>query len=1030
MIENMIHFTFKYKMLLLMVFLVVCGAGIYSLMNLPIDAFPDVSPNMVQVFAESEGMAAEEVEQFISRPVEIAMMGIPGVKKIRSLSSHGLNTVNIYFEDDVDIYFAHQQVSERLKLAEEGIPESVNLPHGLEKGPVLSGMGKVLVYYIEGDNYSTTDLRTIQDWVVKRQLQTVPGVAEVLSQGGYVRQYQVKVLPERLSKYDLTMDDVVTAVRENNANLGAGLIERGSEELMVRSLGLIKNSDDIGNIVLKANAGTPIHVKDVASIEFGKAFRRGVVSKDGQKETVVGDIYKLHGANSFQVIEKIREAITKINQTLPEGVKVVPFYDQSKLVRNSINTVRNALILGLVLVCIVAFLFLGNLRNALIMLCSLPFSVLLAIAMMNYYGIPGDLISFGGVAIALGMIIDATIIMVEKIQTSLQETKDDRTASQVILETAKEVGQPIFFAVTIIIIVFIPIFTLQDVEGKMFRPLAFTVTVTMAGSLVYALFIAPILYSLLHRETKAEKKGHPFLTKFQQFYRTFLTSTLKQPVLVLVITILLIIAGVFTFRRLGKEFVPTLREGSIQVLAHMNPNISLEEIARTATLIEKDILESPEVETVLTEIGYGEIGPHVHHTNFACITVILRPQDQLKEPLNHEKLISTIDQRLATYPGVSINYSQPIQHEVDGLVAGAGTQVVAKLFGPDFDVLKAKAAEIHDVMSTISGVADLRTEQFSGQTQIQINMKRQQMARHGLNSIDVQNTIRSAVGGQIVGSVLQDEKNYGINVRFDRQYREDVEAIENLLIRGSDGYTIPLKQLADIQTVTGLRQVSRENSQRYVSIQCNVRGRDAGGFVEQAQIAVNNTVSLSPGYSVAWGGQFELQQAANKRLMLIVPITLLLIIIMLYSLFNSVWNVLLIMLNVPLALVGGILFLGLFGENISIPSSIGFIALFGIALTDGLVLIARYEHLRNKAGLSLDQAVVEGSVSKLRPVLMTTLTTALGLIPLVLSQGVGSEIQRPLAIVVIGGLSSSTLLTLIVLPSLYLEMNRRLTAAN
>ncbi|MCF7958009.1 MAG: efflux RND transporter permease subunit, partial [Phycisphaerae bacterium] len=500
----------------------------------------------------------------------------------------------------------------------------------------------------------------------------------------------------------------------------------------------------------------------------------------------------------------------------------------------------------------------------------------------------------------------------------------------------------------------------------------------------------------------------------------------KRPALVMGITVLLILSGVFTFRSLGKEFVPTLREGSIQVLAHMNPNVSLEEITKTARQIETDIIQCSEVETVMTEIGYGEVGPHVHHTNFACITVILRPLDQRKKSLTHDDIVNQLDERLSTYPGVTISYSQPIQHEIDGLIAGAGTQVVAKVVGTDFDVLKTKAAEVQDVLSSISGVADLQTEQFSGQTQVQIHLDRVQMARDGLNSMDVQKTIRDAIGGQLVGSILEQEKSYSINVRFDEPYRKDIEAIENLLIRSRSGYTIPLKQFADVQTVTGLRQVSRENSQRYVSVQCNVRGRDAGGFVEEAQNAVKQKISLDSGYSVVWGGQFELQQAANKRLMIIVPITIFLILIMLYSLFNSIWNVLLIMLNVPLALVGGVLFLGVFGENVSIPSSIGFIALFGIALTDGLVLISRFEYLRHKRGLSLEQAVVEGAVSKLRPVLMTTLTTSLGLLPLVLSNGVGSEIQRPLAIVVIGGLSSSTILTLIVLPALYLEMNRRI----
>lgn len=1018
MIEQIIKFSFKYKLLVLLLFVGVCGAGIYSLINLPIDAFPDVSPNLVQVFAESEGVAAEEVEQLITRPIEIAMMGIPGVKKIRSLSSHGLSTVNIYFEDDVDIFFAHQQVNERLKIAEEGIPEGVHLPHGVEKGPIVSGMGKILAYYIDGPGYSTTELRTFQDWVVKRNLQTVPGVAQVLSQGGYVRQYQVKVIPEHLLKYDLTIDEVVEAVRQNNQNMGAGLIERGSEELMVRSLGQIKTVEDIENIVLKSYRGNPVYVKDVVIVEFGEAFRRGVVSLNGEKEVAIGGVYKLHGANSFDVIRRVQARLDEINKTLPPGMQVTVFHDQGALVLNSINTVRNALVIGLVLVCVVAFVFLGNLRNTLIMVLSLPFSVLLAIAMMYRYEIPGDLISFGGVAIALGMIIDATIIMVEKIQSSLQNPSDKHSTTEVIISTAHEIGQPIFFAVAIIIIVFLPIFTLQDVEGKLFRPLAFSVTVTMIGSLLYALVIAPVFYSLLHKERDAEKARLPQSSIFHRLYRVVLKVSLNMGIIVAMVVVVLLAMGWLTFKRLGKEFVPTLQEGAVQVLAHMNPNISLKEIGQVTMQIEKDILKSPEVERVLSEVGYGEVGPHVHHTNYACITTILKPRSEWTPGKTPEQLISEIDARLASYPGASISFSQPIQHEVDALVSGTGTQVVAKVFGSDLNILKTKVEEVESVLSGIEGVADLQTEQFTGQTQVQIAIDREAIARHGLSSHEVQRILHDAVGGEIVGSVFEQERSFGINIRFDEPYRNDIESIENLLIRSPSGYTVPLHELAKVRSVTGLRQMNREDTRRYISVQCNVRGRDVGGFVEEAQEKVASVVSLPPGYVLSWGGQFELQQAANRRLMIIVPITLFLVLTMLYGLFGSVKNIVLIMLNIPLALVGGVFALWVAGANLSIPSSIGFIALFGIALTDGLVLISRFEYLGSQ-GFSLEEAVVEGSLSKLRPVLMTTLTTALGLLPLILTSGVGSEIQRPLAIVVVGGLTSSTLLTLIVLPSLY-----------
>ncbi len=1023
MIEQIIKFSFKYRLLVLLLFVGVCGAGIYSLINLPIDAFPDVSPNLVQVFAEVEGVAAEDVEQLISRPIEVAMMGIPGVKKIRSLSSHGLSTVNIYFEDDVDIYFAHQLVNERLKVAEEGIPEGIHLPHGIEKGPVVSGMGKILAYYIDGPGYSTTELRTLQDWVVKRNLQTVPGVAQVLSQGGYVRQYQVRVVPEKLLKYDLTIHDVVEAVRQNNQNMGAGLIERGSEELMVRSLGQIKTVEDIENIVLKSHRGSPVYVKDVALVEFGEAFRRGVVSLNGEKEVAIGGVYKLHGANSFDVIRRVRARLDEINKTLPPGVQVSVFHDQGALVMNSIHTVRNALIVGLIFVCVVAFAFLGNLRNTLIMVLSLPFSVLLAIAMMYRYGIPGDLISFGGVAIALGMIIDATIIMVEKIQSSLHNPSDRHSTTEVIVSTAHEIGQPIFFAVAIIVIVFLPIFTLQNVEGKMFRPLAFSVTVTMIGSLLYALVIAPVFYSLLHKERGAEKSKPSQSSVFHHFYKRILKITLHKGIAVAGFVVVILALGGLTFKRLGREFVPTLQEGAIQVLAYMNPNISLKEIGRVTTQIEKDILASAEVERVLSEVGYGEVGPHVHHTNYACITIILKPREEWTSGKTPEQLVSEMDARLAGYPGASITFSQPIQHEVDALVSGTGTQVVAKVFGPDLDVLKTKVGEIESILSGIEGVADLQTEQFSGQTQVQITIDREAIARHGLNSREIQSTLHDAVGGEIVGSVFEQERSFGINVRFDEPYRNDIESIENLLIRTASGYTVPLRELAKVHSVTGLRQMSREDTRRYISVQCNVRGRDVGSFVEEAQEKMVEGISLPPGYVLRWGGQFELQQAANRRLMIIIPMTLLLVLTMLYGLFGSVKNIVLIMLNIPLALVGGVFALGLAGANLSIPSSIGFIALFGIALTDGLVLISRFEYLGSR-GLSLEEAVIEGALSKLRPVLMTTLTTALGLLPLILTSGVGSEIQRPLAIVVVGGLTSSTLLTLIVLPALYLLVHR------
>jgi cobalt-zinc-cadmium resistance protein CzcA len=1018
MIAKLIQFLIKHKLLIVLGFVGVCVAGVFSLAQLPIDAFPDISPNLVQVFAELEGMAAEEVEQFVTRPVEVAMRGIPGVKKIRSISSLGLSTVNIYFEDDVDIYLTRQLVSERLKEAEEGIPETMNMPHGLEIGAIASGMGKILAYYVDGNDFSTTDLRTIQDWVIKRDIQTVSGVAKVISQGGHVRQYQIKLYPEKLLEYDLTLDDVIEAVRKNNLNLGAGIIERGDEELIVRSLGLVETIDDIENTVICTRQSNPVYVKDVADVEFGNAFRRGVALLNGQKEIVLGLVYKLHGANSFEVIDRLKKRMAEINETLPEGVKIVTFYDQSALVKNSINTIRGALALGLILVCLVSFSFLGNLRNALIVVCSLPFSTLFAFILMHRNGMPGDLISFGGIAIALGMIVDATIIMVEKIQSALGDKGNTASVSEIILSAAKEVDQPIFFAASIIIIVFIPIFTLGEVVGKMFRPLAFAVSTTMVGSLIYALIIAPVFYRLLHTEKGRDKKVRAVHPAVLKRYKSILLYFLHRRSGVICTIIILIVIGGSFFVQLGREFLPILQEGTIQVLAYMNPNISLKEISTTSKEIAEDILSFPEVKHVIADIGYGEVGPHVHHTNFACITVTLKPKKQWKTVKTQEELVARIDNRIGNYPGVSISFSQPIKHEIDGLVGGAGTAVVAKLFGHDMDILLAKAEEVQDVLSQIRGAVDLRTEQVAGQTQLQIDMDNHLIARHGLNNYQIQHTVHNAIAGEEVGKVFEDEKIFGITARFAEAYRKNIESIRNLLIHTPDGYNVPLEDLAHIKTVTGLRQISREDTQRYISVQCNVRGRDAGSFVQEAQKKVAENISFSPGYRLAWGGQFELQQAANKRLAVVIPITLSLVLVMLYSLFNSFKNVLIIMLNIPLALVGGVFALILFRENVSIPSSIGFIALFGIALTNGLILISRFEYLKRE-GLSLRDAVITGSLSRLRPVLMTTITTALGLLPLVITSGTGSEVQRPLAIVVIGGLVSSTLLTLIVIPTLY-----------
>ncbi len=1017
MIAKLVQFSLKYKLLMVILFLTVCSAGVFSFTRMSIDAFPDISPNLVQVFAEVEGMAAEETEQFVTRTVEVTMRGIPGVIKIRSLSSFGLATINIYFDEKTDVYRARQLVSERLKEAEEAIPEGV-MPHGLKMGAIVSGMGKILGYYLEGGDQDITELRTLQEWIVKRELQTVPGVAKVISQGGHMRQYQIKVDPELLIAYDLTLDEVVSAVRRNNHNLGAGILKRGSEELIVRSLGLLHSLEDIKSTVIATRENRPLFIDDIATVEMGTAFRRGVSLLNADKEIVSGTIYKTYGANSFAVISEVKQRLEKINNSLPNGVKVVTYYDQSSLVKNSILTVRNAFFLGLLMVSIVTLIFLRNWRNSLVVVGALPFATLFAATLLYYRAIPGDLLSFGGIAIALGMIVDATIIMVERLQSAFAGKNEKASTGTLILRAATEVATPIFFASAIIIIVFLPIFTLGAVEGKMFRPLAIAVTATMVGALIYALMIAPVLFRLFRPRHDQPKESDYNESALLQRYRKVLNFFLERRWLVSTLVVALLLSGGVTFSKLGKEFVPTLEEGTVQSLAYMNPNISLEEITATAKEMAKEMKAFPEVKEVIVDIGFGEVGPHMHHTNYACMSITLQPKSEWQTASSLDQLIDLINQRVKDFPGVSTTFSQPIKHEIDGLIGGAGSSVVAKLFGDDLDVLLHKAAEIEEVLAHIEGVADLRTEQVDGQTQLQITIKPEAGARHGLNKDEVQRTITRASAGETVGQIFEGERMFDITVRFAEDFRNSVTDIKKLLLKTPSGYKVPLEELAEIETVTGLRQISREDTRRYISIQSNVRGRDSGSFVEEAQRQIAEKVELPPGYHLAWGGQFELRQAANKRLLMVIPITLLLVMVMLYGLFNSFSNVILVMLNIPLALVGGVISLALFQENLSIPSSIGFIALFGIALTDGLVLISRFEHLKSK-GYDLRKRVLAGCSSKVRPVLITTVTTAVGLLPLILSSGTGSEIQRPLAVVVVGGLFSSTLLTLIVIPTLY-----------
>ncbi len=1022
MIERIIDFSLKNRMMVAVLAVLVMVAGYWSYRSLPVDAVPDVSPNLVQVFTVTEGLAPEEVEKYVTYPVESAMTGLPGIVEVRSISNFGLSVVNIYFEDDLDIYFCRQLVGERLGEATEQIPEGFGEP---EMGPISTGMGLILYYYLEDTTgqYSLEELRTMQDWIVKFQLQTVPGVTEVLGIGGFEKQYHVNVDPDALLRYDVSLHEVIERIEANNINVGAQFIEQVGEQLTIRSVGLAEGIEDLELIVIKAEDGRPIYLTDVASIEVGGAIRQGLQTMNGEREVVSGMVVQLYGANASTVIEQVEAKLKEVEKALPDGVNIVPYYQQKDLVSKSVNTVTSALVQGIILVTIILLVFMGGFRPSIVVAASIPFSVLFATLAMGYFGISANLMSLGGLAIAIGMMVDGTIVMVENIDRMLRESDPDESRIHVIARACHEVARPILFAVLIIIIVFLPLFTLQGVEGKTFRPLAYTVSLAMLGSLLFAILAAPMFSYLLMRRPKGKSSEdadkEPWIVRLLLVpYLPIVRFFVRYRWVAIVLSIVMLAAGAWVFPRLGTEFTPRLNEGDLIVNLTMAPSVSLTETKRLTLIAEKRMLQVPEVDKVVSRIGRGEVGAHADPINSVHALVVLKPESEWREGNTQEDVEIAIRNALTNMPGVLANMTQPIQLSVDELVGGVKAELAIKLFGPDLDVLKAKADEIASVIGEIRGAADVQTEQVVGAPQLVIRPDREAIARYGLNLGAVQDLISSAIGGTDAGQVFQGIRRFDIYVRYQEEDRNTPEQIGKLLIKAPDGAMIRLAQIADIQQIVGPRQITRENANRFTTVQCNVVGRDIGTFVAEAQSKIDAEIDLPTGYLVTWGGQFELAQAANKRLVIVVPITLLLICLLLYASFNSLKNSLLILLNIPLALVGGIVALWLSGQNLSVPASVGFIALLGIALENGMVMVTYLNQLLLE-GKSMEEASVQGASMRVRPVLMTAVTTALGLIPLLFASGTGSEVQRPLATVVVGGLVTSTILTLLVLPALY-----------
>jgi len=1018
MLDRLIQGVLSSRLLVVVLAVLVMAAGWASYLRLPVDAFPDVSPNLVQVFTVTEGLAPEEIEKYVTFPVEVAMNGLPGVEEIRSVSNFGLSVVNVYFEDDVDIYFARQVVGERLQEAREQIPEGFGDP---QMGPISTGMGLILFYYLEDTTgrYTLEELRTIQDWLVKFQLQTVPGVTEVLGIGGWEKQFHVEVDPMALLRYDVSLATVIDAIRANNLNIGAQFLERNAEELIVRSVGLVTGIPDLERVVVKTVDGTPVFLADLADIRVGGAIRRGLQTRNGVEEVVAGQVVKLFGMNSSTVISAVEEKLEEVNDILPDGVRLVPYYQQKSLVEAAVRTVTTALLIGIALVAAVLLIFMGGMRAAVVVAFSIPFSVLAAFIGMRLFGLSANLMSLGGLAIAIGMMVDGTIVMVENIDRRLREAKPDESRLGTIARAGSEVARPILFAISIIVIVFLPLFTLQGVEGKTFRPLAYTVAMAMFGSLIYALLVSPVMAWLLMRRPKVPGSGvsDRVVTALNRPYEPVVRFFVRHRGAAVALAVVLLALGALIVPQLGSEFTPSLQEGTLVLRLTMAPSIALTESTRVAMRVERRLMELPEVESVVTRIGRGEVGAHTCPVNNAEMYLFLKPRGEWRVASQAE-MEDIIREHLGEVPGVLTNFTQPIQMTVDELLEGVRAELAIKLFGDDLEILKEKADEIAAVVGRVPGAADVQADQITGAPQLLIRVNREAVARWGLNVEEVQYVIRAAVGGEIAGNVFEGVRRIEILVRYPEQYRDTPEAIASILVPTPEGATVPLSQLVEMREIVGPRQITRENGQRFITVQCNVVDRDIGSFVAEGQAAIERGVDLPPGYLVTWGGQFELQQQANKRLALVVPMTLLLIFVLLYASFSSLRSTALILLNIPLALVGGAAALWVSGQNLSVPASVGFIALFGIALENGMVLVTYLNQLIRQ-GVGIDEASVRGAMLRLRPVLMTATTTALGLIPLLLSSGTGSEVQRPLATVVIGGLATSTILTLLVLPAIF-----------
>ena len=1021
MLNRLVELSLRYRYLVLIAFAAIAFLGVMAVRSVPVDAFPDVTPTQVNVYTESPGLAAEDVELLLTTPVESALAGLPKVQEIRSVSLFGLSYVAVYFEDDMDIYFARQLVNERLQEIGDRLPEGYGKP-GM--GPNTSGLGQVYWYTVERapgvgkEQVSDMDLRTWQEWTVRLVLRTAPGVDDVTSWGGGEREFQVNIDPQRLYARGLGFGDVINAIPANNGQVGGNVMDIGREQFLVRGLGLLQSADDIGAIVLKAEDGVPVHIRDVATVVQAPAPRFGAVTRDGE-EVVLGMALARIGENARDVVAAVKGKLDTVRAALPDTLVLKPIYDRTDLVNKAVGTAVRALVEGSLLVLLVLFLFLGEVRSAIVVIVTLPLAMLIAFIGMRQFGLSANLMSLAGLAIGIGMMIDGAVVMVENAYRILAERRrhgHEVNRSAAVLAAAREVANPITFAILIIIVVFLPLFALEGLEGKMFKPMAFNIAFAMAGSLLLSLTLIPVLASMILKP--GDERDTWLLARIKRGYRPLLAWALQRKRAVVTCALLALVASLAIFPFLGKEFMPQMQEGSIMWRVTGIPSTSLDESIRTSNAIAAAFRKFPEVETTVAMIGRAEQG-ETADVNYMEIYTALKPQDSWTTGRSIKQLEDAMQETLEqVVPNVVTGYTQPIQMRVEELISGVRATLALKLYGQDLQMLDRLSGQLKSVLGTVPGVADLSLEANVGKPQIRIAVDRAALARPGMNAQEVLTIVRNGLGGEPVSVLLEGVKRYDIAVRLDATSRSSVEALRRIPLRTASGAIVALSEVADVSVAEGYSFVRREQLQRHAVIQMDVRGRNVDGFVREANAAITRQVRLPPGYWIEWGGAFENQQRALARLAVIVPITIFFIFVLLYTAFNSIRHAALIIANVPFAIIGGVLALFLSGQFLSVPSAIGFIAVFGVAMLNGIVLVSVLNELREN-GLSVREAVVQGTVLRLRPVLMTASVAILGLLPMLLSSGVGAETQRPLATVVVGGLISSTLLTLILLPVIY-----------